>query len=100
MNNVLENQILTAIGGLNKKMDNIQEKLDIIPIMKEELRKISGSVARIEIEHGEKLVILFDAYTVNSEKLDSHEKMINSCEKHIENQDNQIYYLNSKVQGI
>ena len=78
----------------------VQEQLKAIPEMQEEIRKISRTVAKIEVEHGEKLDILFDAFTTLSEKLDSHEKRITSCEKKLENQDHEIYYLKSKVQGL
>ena len=83
-----------------KAIPEMQEQLKSIPEMKEELRRISRSVARIEVEHGEKLQILFDAFKTHSEKLEEHEKRINMCGKHIENQDDQIYYLKSKVQRL
>ena len=67
--------------------------------MKEELRKISGSVARIEVEHGEKLVALFDAFKVNFEKIEEQNKRIIKCERKLENHENQIYILNSKIQN-
>ena len=68
--------------------------------MQREIRNISRTVARMEVEHGEKLAALFDAFTAHSEKLDKHDKRISICEKHIEHQSNQIYHLNSKVQGL
>ena len=113
-----KNEILLAIEKLNQKIDfvkedlrqEMQEQLKVIPEMqkqlraipeiKEELRKISRTVAKIELEHGEKLAALFDAFTAHSEKLDIHDKRISICEKHIENQSNQIYYLNSKIQEL
>ena len=67
--------------------------------MKQELRNISGSVARIEVEHGEKLAILFDAFKVNTEKIDEQNKRIARCENILEKHDNQIYILNSKIQN-
>ena len=82
-----------------KVIPEMQEQLKAIPEMKEELRRISRSVARIEVEHGEKLQILFDAFKTHSEKLEEQEKRMDMCEKHIENHDDQIYYLKSKVQG-
>lgn len=38
--------------------------------IKIELRKISKTVAKIEVEHGEKLQILFDAFKVHDQKID------------------------------
>ena len=123
-----KNEILLAIEKINQKIDfvkedlrqEMQEQLKVIPEMqkqlavipemqkelkaipeiKEELRRISRTVAKMEVEHGEKLAALFDAFTAHSEKLDRHDKRISICEKHIEHQSNQIYHLNSKVQGL
>ena len=103
-----KNEILLAIEKLNQKIDFVKEDLrqemkeqfKVIPEMQREIRNISRTVARIEVEHGEKLAALFDAFTAHSEKLDKHEKRISICEKHIEHQSNQIYHLNSKVQGL
>ena len=78
----------------------MQKQLGVIPEMQREIRNISRTVARMEVEHGEKLAALFDAFTAHSEKLDIHDKRISICEKHIEHQSNQIYNLNSKVQEL
>lgn len=85
-----------------------QEERDVILLdlkkgqeeMKYELRKLSLTVAKIEVEHGHKLEALFDAFKMHSEKFDSTEKRLNSCEEKIEKHDDQIYYLKSKVQGL
>ena len=37
--------------------------------IKIELRKISKTVAKIEVEHGEKLQILFDAFKVHDQNI-------------------------------
>lgn len=66
----------------------------------EETRNISRTVAKIEFEHGEKLAILFDAVTTNNEKRELLEKRLDKCEKRIENNENQIYFLNSKIQNL
>lgn len=83
-----------------KAIPEIKEQLKEIPEIKEELRRISQSVAKIEVDHGEKLQILFDAFKAHSEKLEEHEKRTDMCEKRIQNHDDQIYYLKSKVQGL
>ena len=66
----------------------------------EETRNISRTVAKIEFEHGEKLAILFDAVTANNVKRELLEKRLDKCEKRIENNENQIYFLNSKIQNL
>ena len=113
-----KNEILLAIEKLDQKIDYVKEdlrqemqdqlkvipemqkQLGVIPEMQREIRNISRTVARMEVEHGEKLAALFDAFTAHSEKLDIHDKRISICEKHIEHQSNQIYNLNSKVQEL
>ena len=105
-----KNEILLAIQKLNVKMDimqeqmkaipEMQEQLKVIPQMQEDIHDISRAVARIEVVHGDKLSALFDAFTMHSEKIESHEKRIDECEKKIENQDNQIFYLKSKAVDI
>ena len=103
-----KNDILLAMEKLNQKIDfvkedlrqEMQEQFKVIPEMQREIRNISRTVARMEVEHGEKLAALFDAFTAHSEKLDKHDKRISICEKHIEHQSNQIYHLNSKIQEL
>lgn len=66
----------------------------------DETRNISRTVAKIEVEHGEKLAILFDAVTGNIEKQEKLENRLDKCEKRIDNNDHQIYFLNSKIQNL
>lgn len=69
----------------------------IIPQIQEDIRKLSKTVAKIEVEHGEKLDALFDAFTMHSGKLEKHENRITICEKLLKKQDDEIYYLSSKI---
>ena len=66
----------------------------------DETRNISRTVAKIEVEHGEKLAILFDAVTGNIEKQEKLENRFDKCEKRIDDNDHQIYFLNSKIQNL
>ena len=68
--------------------------------IRKDIDSLSLSVARVEVTHGEKLDALFDAFTMHSEKFNSTEKRLDSCEGKIEKHDNQIYILKSKVQGL
>lgn len=63
----------------------------------EELDKLSLSVARIEVEHGEKLDILLDVVTGHTEKFNSANERVEKCEKRLDNHDDKIYVLNSVV---
>ena len=73
----------------------IEEQKEI----KSELRKLSKTVAKIEVEHGQKLEILLDVVTGQIKKFDSEEQRIEKCEKRLDKHDDQFYYLNSKVQA-
>ncbi len=67
--------------------------------MKKELRNISGTVARIEVEHGEKIVALFDAFKINTEKIEEQNIRIIKCENMLQKHDDELYILNSKIQN-
>ena len=91
---------LEEIPGMKKQVAIIPRILLEIQDMKQEIRRISGSVARIEVEHGEKLVALFDAFKVNSEKIEEQNKRITKCEDQIAEQGNQIFIINSKIGNL
>ena len=106
------------VTSLEKRVNNLEEKVNClqeqvnsmqiqvngietkkIPSIKDELRRISKTVARIEQEHGEKLQILFDAVTGSNQKSKELEKRIEKDEKIINRHSNEIYYLKEKVQN-
>lgn len=82
------------------KIPELEKEIRKISEIQEESRKISKSVAVIEHEHGDKLKALFDAFTMNIEKIEMQEKRITLCERKNENYDADIYYLKTKVQGL
>ena len=100
-------ELVGNIPEMQKDIDDMKELVGNIPQMqkdidnmKEDIRNLQKSVAVIEVEHGEKIKILFDAVLVNSEKIDMlNQKLdlqISKWQKH----DDEIYYLKSKVQGL
>lgn len=93
-------QLKEAIPSMQKDIKQLQETVSIIPSMQEDIRNISKSVAVIEVEHGEKLSLLFDIFDMHADKLTSEEKRIHLCEKHLEKHDDEIYYLKSEIQGL
>lgn len=82
---------IAKIPELQEELKNISRI--VIPEMQEEIRKISKSVAVIELEHGEKLDLLFDIFDMQQEKLRSHDRKIQLCERHLDRHDDEIYYL-------
>ena len=76
----------------------MQGHVNEIPQIKEELRKLSGIVAVIEKEHGEKLQILLDVVTENNKKNKEIEKRIEKDEKIIDRHSDEIYYLKEKIE--
>ena len=101
------------IGGLENKYDGLQGKViklqeqvsemqvsvNEIPEIKKEIRTLSGRVAVIEKEHGDKLQILLDVVTGNSQKNKELEKRIEKDEKIINRHSDEIYYLKKEVQN-
>lgn len=109
---------IKAIPGMQSNIEGMQSNIDKmqnnIEIMQEDIKKlqdkyeelytetrnISRAVARIEVEHGEKIAILLDAVTGNIEKQEKLENRLDKCESRIENNEHQIYFLNSKIQNL
>ena len=89
----MQNTIVQMQSDIKELQNNYKE-------IYQETRNISRTVAKIEVEHGEKLAILFDAITGNTEKQKLLKKRLNKCEKRIDNNENQIYFLNSKIQNL
>ena len=95
---VLQNGLQGQVNGLREQVNEMQVQVNKIPKIEEELRTLSGRVAVIEKEHGEKLQILLDVVTGNTEKNKELEKRIEKDEKIIDRHSNEIYYLKEKVQ--
>ena len=81
---------------LISRVDKIEENQQD---MKTEMTKISQTVARIEVEHGEKLEILLDVVTGHTKQISSIKERVEKCEKRLDNHDDKFYVLNSAVQA-
>ena len=68
--------------------------------IKKDLRSLSQTVAKMEVQHGDKLEIILDVLTSYPKKFDSIEKISDKHEKRLNKHADQIYYLNSKVQAF
>ena len=80
--------------------DDMQSMKDDMQDMKDDIRNLNRSVAKIEVEHGEKLDILFDYFVDNSKRFESQDKKIESLNKIVTKHSAEIYSLNSKVSNI
>ena len=78
----------------DKKFDDINKKLDNHDI---ELRNLSKNIAKIEVEHGNKIDTLIDVTSGILERLDSLENKVESIIKIIDNHSDRIWNLESKV---
>ena len=67
--------------------------------MKKEIEKLSQTVAKIEVEHGQKLEIFLDVVTGHTDQISSINKRVEKCEKRLDNHDDKFYVLNSAVQS-
>ena len=83
-----------------KRLDEFGEKQQKMEKnLLEKINQVSLAVARIEVEHGEKLDILLDVVTGHTEKFNSVNKRVEKCEKRLDNHDDKIYALNSAVRA-
>lgn len=97
-------EMQSDILKMKNDIAKIQEEIKVMPQMqndiidmKRNIRQLSRTVARIEVEHGKKLEALFDAFSMNSEKINSLESKIESCIYRLDKHDDEIYYLKSKI---
>ena len=88
-----QEETTTRLDELDKKQQNMEKNL------LEKIDQVSLAVARIEVEHGEKLDILLDVVTGHTEKFNSVNKRVEKCEKRLDNHDDKIYALNSAVRA-
>lgn len=92
------NYLKQEVKKFNQEMIELKEM--IIPSMQKEIRSISRAVTVIEVGHGKKLDILFEAYTINLDNIEKSKRKIHLCEKKIEQHDGEIYYLKSSLNKI
>ena len=85
---------------IEEKIKDLQETIKMIPEMQNEIEHISGAVTRIEVEHGEKLQILFDAFKVHDEKIDKIMKRLEMHEKILNKHSDEIYYIQERLEEI
>lgn len=93
-------QLQETVSVIPSMQEDIKQLKEVIPSMQEDIRNISKSVAVIEVEHGEKLSLLFDIFDMHADKLTSEERRIHLCEKHLDKHDDEIYYLKSEIRGL
>ena len=91
-----QKQLFESQEKLISRVDKIEENQQE---MKTEMTKISQTVARIEVEHGEKLEILLDVVTGHTKQISSIKERVEQCEKRLDNHDDKFYVLNSAVQA-
>lgn len=91
-----QKQLFESQKKLISRVDKIEENQQE---MKTEMTKISQTVARIEVEHGEKLEILLDVVTGHTKQISSIKERVEKCEKRLDNHDDKFYVLNSAVQA-
>ena len=96
----MQSTIKLMQNDIKELQNNYKELNNKYKELYDEIRNISRTVAKIEVEHGEKLAILFDAVTGNIEKQEKLENRLDKCEKRIDDNDHQIYFLNSKIRNL
>ena len=86
----LKNDMKNVINDMNNVKSDMKE-------IKKEQRSLSRAVAKIEVEHGEKLQILLDVVTGQEEKNEEFERRFEEDEKILDRHSDQIYYLQLKA---
>lgn len=81
---------------LKEEVNELKIRVDAI---QEEQKRQGNTLTRIEVEHGEKLRALLDAFKFHSEKLQNHENRFEKDEKLIDKNSNEIFYLKSQIQS-
>ena len=90
--------LLADMSSHLKKHDDLFEKVfSEIKEVKEEQRNLSRTVAKIEVEHGEKLQILLDVVTGQEQKNKEFEKRFEDNERILDRHSDEIYYLKLKA---
>ena len=90
---------VAKIPEIQKEVAKIKKMQEDISELQEETRKISKSVAVIELEHGEKLDLLFDIFDMQQEKLKLHERKMQLCDRRLDRHDDEIYYLKEFIRA-
>ena len=88
------------VKGQNELFKGQEELVKGQEEIKSDLRNLSQTVAKIEVDHGQKLEILLDVVTSEPQKFESIEKTLDKHENKLNKQSDEIYYLNSKVQAF
>lgn len=91
-----QDELFKGQEKLISRVDKIEENQQE---MKTEMTKISQTVAKIEVEHGEKLEILLDVVTGHTKQINSVNARVEKCEKRLDNHDDKFYALNSVVRA-
>lgn len=90
--------LLADMSSHLKKHDDLFEKVfNEIKEVKQEQRNLSRTVAKIEVEHGEKLQILLDVVTGQEQKNKEFEKRFEDNERILDRHSDEIYYLKLKA---
>ena len=97
---MMEETVDKVIEPLKEDIKELKCKVEVIPNMQEDIRNISRSVAVIEVEHGKKLDILFEALGINSDNIEANKKRIKKCERKIERNEAEIYYLKTHLSKV
>lgn len=89
--------LINMANDMNKMKNDMDNVKNEIKEIKEEQRNLSRTVAKIDVEHGEKLQILLYVVTAHEEKHKEFERRFEEHEKILSEHDDEIYYLKEKI---
>ena len=99
-----QEELLGRVGNLENGQEELLGRVvcleNGLKYTNQELERLSQSVAKIEVDNGEKIQILLDVVTSHSKRFDSIDQRLESIETKVDRHSDEIYYLNSKVHAF
>ena len=98
------------VDALEKRVDALEKRVSALELrvaeleksvewLKKEVDKLSQAIARIEVEHGEKIGILLDEALSHNQKFEIQQQNIEKDERILERHGHQIYWLEQEVKN-
>ena len=101
MSQELATEILNELKFIHTKFDEYDNEFKFMHSKFDEhnyeLKNLSKSIAKLEVEHGQKIDTLIDITSSILERLDSLEKNFESNNEELDKHSNQIWNLESKA---
>jgi len=89
LKNIVE-KLKDKVENLENKVQNLEDKVESL---ENKVQNLENTVTRMEFTHGEKLQVLFDYFTTDSERFEKIKQEISTINSTLDKHDNRIYFL-------